>query len=224
MKTKRILLLTLCMVALVLVSVVGTIAFFTDRDSVTNTFTVGNIEIALDEAEVNPDGTLASNDRVKANTYHLLPGLSYIKDPTMTVKAGSEEAYLRLVVKVTRFDELEAALEGGNYFADLNGDGDPDVDLRLLLNDTWNYAEWQFAGYTEDGTTAAYEFRYVSTVDMFEEKNDAKLAPLFTEIAIPGSIDNAHMAHLGNVVIDVEGHAIQAAGFDSADEAWAEFN
>ena len=34
----------------------GTLAYFTDSESVANTFTVGNIDIQLDEAVVNPYG------------------------------------------------------------------------------------------------------------------------------------------------------------------------
>ena len=69
--------------ALVLVMVFGatlggTFAYLTSTDEVVNTFTVGNVQIKLDEAKANPDGTLVANaDRVKANSYKLLPGHTY---------------------------------------------------------------------------------------------------------------------------------------------------
>ena len=86
MKTKsKALLLTLCAVLLVAASVLGTMAYLTSTDTVTNTFTVGKVEIKLDETDVtNPNGP-----RVTANSYKLMPGTTYTKDPTVTVKAGS---------------------------------------------------------------------------------------------------------------------------------------
>ena len=110
MKTKsKILLLTLCAVALVAASVLGTLAYLTSTDEVQNTFTVGQVKITLDEAQVNSDGkpintdgtvvtNLADAERVKANSYKLLPGHEYTKDPTVTVLAGSESSYIKMTV------------------------------------------------------------------------------------------------------------------------------
>ena len=76
MKTKsKALLLTLCAVLLVAASVLGTMAYLTSRDQVINTFTVGSVAIELNEAKVNTDGSLVEGaERVKANSYKLLPG------------------------------------------------------------------------------------------------------------------------------------------------------
>ena len=93
MKNKnKALLLVLCAVMLVVGTVFATLAYLTDTDTATNTFTVGNVGLSLDEAEVNQDGTVKSDKRVQENAYHLLPGHTYIKDPTVTVEAGSEDA------------------------------------------------------------------------------------------------------------------------------------
>ena len=94
-KTSKALLLMLCAVLLVAASVLGTMAYLTSQDSVTNTFTVGKVAITLDEAKVNPDGTpVTGANRVDTNTYHLLPGHSYTKDPTVHVADGSENCWL----------------------------------------------------------------------------------------------------------------------------------
>lgn len=106
---KKALLLTVCALALVLTSVFGTLAYLTSTDSVTNTFTVGNVQITLDEAEVKADGTYVTDvtNRVEANEYKLLPGHSYIKDPTVHVAAGSENAWLFVKVE-NGIAEIEA--------------------------------------------------------------------------------------------------------------------
>jgi len=46
---KKILALTLCVVMAAIAIVGGTLAYFTDTDKATNTFTVGNIDINLTE-------------------------------------------------------------------------------------------------------------------------------------------------------------------------------
>ena len=87
-------LLTLCCaLLLVAAGVFGTLAYLTGTDTVNNTFTVGNVKITLDEAKVTTDGTpVEGADRVKANEYHLLPGHTYTKDPTVTVKTDEQMA------------------------------------------------------------------------------------------------------------------------------------
>lgn len=101
MKTKsKALLLTLCAVLLVTASVLGTIAYLTSTDTVENTFTVGSVEISMDEAAVNPDGTVIANaDRVRENSYHLLPGHPYTKDPIIHVGSDSEDCWIFVKVE-----------------------------------------------------------------------------------------------------------------------------
>lgn len=114
MKTARkVLVLALCAVLLVSATIMGTMAYLTSSDVVTNTFTVGSVRITLDEAPVDVYGTVVQGDRVKANTYKLVPGHFYTKDPTIHVTQGSEECWL--FVKIV--DEI-AAIEDTTTVAD----------------------------------------------------------------------------------------------------------
>jgi len=101
----------------------GTLAYLTSTTSlITNTFTVGNVKITMDEAKVNDAGepvdangdvvALANAPRVTANTYKLMPGHTYTKDPTIKVDATSEDCWL--FVKIT--DEI-TAIEGATTVA-----------------------------------------------------------------------------------------------------------
>lgn len=103
MKTKtKALALALCAVLLVVSTVFVTMAYLTSKtDVVKNTFTVGQVTITLDEADVNNDGTYVSNKdaRVDANEYKLIPGHTYIKDPTIHVADDSEECWLFVKVE-----------------------------------------------------------------------------------------------------------------------------
>ena len=100
MKTRtKVLLLTLCAALLVCATVLATMAFLTDTAEVKNTFTVGNVDITLDEAKVTVYGKADGTDRVIENDYKLIPGKTYTKDPTVTVATGSEDCYLFVKVE-----------------------------------------------------------------------------------------------------------------------------
>ncbi len=101
MKTKtKALVLSLCAVLLVAVSVFTTIAYLQSRDEVNNTFTVGKVKITLDEATVDQYGVIDEDaERVQKNTYKLIPGHLYTKDPTVHFQAGSEASYLFVKVE-----------------------------------------------------------------------------------------------------------------------------
>lgn len=197
-----------CAAMLVSASVMGTMAYLTSTDTVTNTFTVGNVSMKLDEAKANTDGTLVANaDRVKANTYKLLPGHTYNKDPMVTVLKGSESSYIKLNVVVTKSAELDAI----------------GVDLLTTFKG-YDSANWIYKGNTEDTTanTRTYEFWYKETVAAPDA--DVALDALFDQIVVPGTITNAQLATIEGMTITVTGHAIQADGFADADAAWAAYS
>lgn len=110
MKTARkAILLVLCAILLVVSAVMGTLAYLTDTEAVTNTFTVGKVGIDLDEAKVNEYGeTIAGEGRVKQNTYKLLPGHTYVKDPIVYVDENSESCYVFVKVE-NSIAQIEAA-------------------------------------------------------------------------------------------------------------------
>ena len=211
-KQSKVLLTMLCAVLLVVGSVLGTLAYFTDQDTVTNTFTVGEVSITLDEADVKPDGTIDTNDRVKENEYHLLPGHTYTKDPTVTVVKGSEDVYVRMIVTVNMSSEWDAIC--AKYKVPTN-------ELFLGLGD-----QWELQGHpAEDvvNNTRTYEFWYKTVVAKNADKNTV-LQPLFTAIKMPDQMTNDDLASLGeDFKIEVVAHAIQADGFDSAADAWAKW-
>ena len=213
MKTRsKALLLTLCAVLLVAATIFGTMAYLTSTDTVTNTFTVGKVNIKLDEAKANPDGSLVEGaDRVKANSYKLLPGHIYSKDPMVTVLSGSESSYVKMTVTFSKANELDA------IFA-------PDgADLTRIFNG-YDAANWTYKGNTKDETanTRTYEFWYKEAVGAPD--GDVALDALFDSITVPGEITNEQLATIEGMTITVNAYAIQADGFADAAAAWAAFN
>ena len=213
MKTKsKALLLTLCAALLVAASVLGTMAYLTDTDTVTNTFTVGKVDIKLDEAKANTDGSLVEGAaRVKANSYKLLPGHTYNKDPMVTVEDGSEASYIKMTVTFSKTSALDA------IFA-LTG-----ADLTSIFNG-YDPANWIYKDNTKDATadTCTYEFWYKETVGAPD--GDVALDALFDSITVPGTVTNEQLATIEGMTITVNAYAIQADGFANAEAAWAAFN
>lgn len=102
-KRNKILGLMVGAVALVGVSVMGTMAYLTaTTDTVQNTFTVGNVTITLDEESIATPGT-----RVTANEYQLMPSIAYKKDPTVTVTSNTADCWL-----FVKFEEENNILYG----------------------------------------------------------------------------------------------------------------
>lgn len=219
MKLKKILALMCCAVLLVCISVGATIAYLTDEEEVVNTFTVGNVQITLDEALVNTYGEpLKTNDdntttvvddvkdadRVVENSYKLLPAHEYTKDPTVTVLAGSEACYVRAIVTLTKGAAIHA-LPAEYKIADC-------FDVQ---EDAWTYKSEKYDAATD---TYTYEFWHNGIVALSEE--DTELDPVFTTVTMPKNITNEELATLDGLEITVTAHAIQADGFDDATAAW----
>lgn len=196
-KAKKTLLAAACACALVVGSVAGTVAYLTSTDEVTNTFTVGNVAITLDETGV--DDSTPNADRVKANSYKLLPGHEYTKDPIVHVASTSEDSYL--FVKV---DNQISAIE----------DSTNTVASQMAVKG-WNAVDGQTGLYvyvgTEAGTTAPLAVSADTNI------------PVFEKIKVAGTVDNTTLANYENKTITVTAYAVQKDGFEgkTASEIWA---
>lgn len=243
MKTKtKALLLSLCAVLLVAATVFTTVAYLTSKDEVKNTFTIGKVNIKLDEANVDEGGNvIEGDDRVKENSYKLLPGHTYTKDPTVTVLKGSEEAYVRMKVTMNKASDL-IALCTDPEFAE---DGPTGVEnafplIRMVNFVEANAAKWdgiipdnmvdteemladsKYFSYDKKTDTLTYYFYYTETVAAPDA--DKALAVLFDSITVPEWATAEQLAKLEGFQINVVAEAIQADGFADADAAWAAYD
>ena len=210
-KMKKIALIAVCAMLLVCVTIGATVAYLTANDTVTNTFTVGTVNIKLDEAKANTDGSLVPNvDRVDNNSYKLLPGHTYNKDPMVTVLAGSEPSYIKMTVTFSNANALDAifAPTGAELISIFNG---------------YDATYWTYKGNTKDATndTRTYEFWYKEAVGA--PSGDVALDALFDSITVPGTINNDQLATIAGMTIIVNAYAIQADGFADAEAAWAAY-
>lgn len=244
-KMKKIALIAVCAMLLVCVTIGATVAYLTSTDKVENTFAVGKVKITLDEAQVDTEGNPVPgtdanpNPRVKANEYKLMPGHTYTKDPTVTVKTPSEAAYVRLKVTFNNAADI-IALCTDPEFAE---DGPTGVEnayplIRMVKFVEANAAKWDGIipdnmveteemldnekYFVKDGDTLTYYYYYTETVAA--PTTDVKLATLFDRITVPEWATGTQLDALNNFKITAVAEAIQADGFANADAAWAAYN
>ena len=204
MKTRnKALLLTLCAVLLVTASVLGTMAYLTSQDQVVNTFTVGSVAITLDETDTD-NSTPGENDRDQANSYKLMPGHTYTKDPIVHVASTSEDCYL--FVKVV--NEI-ATIEGEQTVA----------------------AQMDAKGWVAvEGATGVYVYTQDDALAVVAGGRDVTVFDNFTiNGAVKGGTKPADytgnelfLGDYDNKTITVTAYAIQADGFadKTASEIW----
>ena len=222
MKTRnKALLLTLCAVLLVTASVLGTMAFLTSTASVENTFTVGSVKITLDEAKVTTAGKpVEGAARVAENSYKLMPGHTYTKDPTIHVDAASEDCFIRAKVTLTNASEWIA-------IATKYADNKVENIIKGTDDNIWWVSQ---PAVDNEKNTVTYTFVYKNESHTDElgkriwTSTDSKDLVLFKEIAIPGGLTNEELKGVGSSKITVVAEAIQADGFETEAAAWAAFD
>ena len=140
--------LVVCLVAVAIVG--GSLAYFTDTtEAKVNQFTVGNVKIDLKE------------DAWKENDDHtLMPGVSFKKDPTITVGEKSQDAYVFLKMDMNKYVSLVNLMGVDAYKNNIGGlQGTypgftafvqklaSDNALRAAVVDRWftgiNHADWK---------------------------------------------------------------------------------
>lgn len=211
---KKIVALCLC-VALAVVAIGGaTLAYFTDTKTATNTFTMGDVQIKLDETDVkNPTG-----DRVTSNTYAVYPGAVVTKDPIVH-NTGKNGAYIRATVNVSNWMNLVGA-----YYPDFKETFPNDgykAALNLLVGELGQ--GWSVVG-VEAGdvfTIGQFDAKFILKYDGVLAAG-ADTTAMFQTVTIPAGIDNANASSFDEVKVVAQ--AIQVDGFDTWEAAFAAYD
>ena len=184
--------LVVCLVAVAVVG--GSLAYFTDEEKATNTFTVGNVDITLTEHKWDVE---------KAT---LIPGREIAKDPTITVKETSQRAYTFLKVQLSEdFMKLLQTYYGENY------------------NFATNYAEvvrdWIILpeGYAPKVMSSDLSAGYV-ILGVLSPKDPGESVVYFEGVKIPADVDGDMIDLDGTYEIYLTAYAIQAEGFEGTHE------
>lgn len=194
--TKKIA-LVLCLVVLVGVFAIrGTMSYLEAEDSVTNVFTMGDINVELTEPGWDPD-----------DGKEIYPGDSFSKDPTITATRG--DIYFRVKVELT--------FEAGTVVADASAlvwqticyGGNPGFNLGAFTL-TPASAEANIRYYTYTGGTV-----------LPAVLTEGGSVVLFENITIPTSWGNDEFDTIGDYDIVISVEAIQAANIEPEDAAGA---
>lgn len=195
MKTKRkALLLSLSALLLVAVSVMGTIAFLTaTSQELKNTFTVGSVDLTLDESDVDEYGKpIADAERVLTNEYKLIPGHMYTKDPVVHVTLGSEPSFV-FIKLVNELADIEAVTT---------------ISTQLAANG-WTLVP---------GSNGVYQYNV--PVNARNAQVDLKVFETFT---VSRTADAVTLASYSDAEITITAYAIQAEGLTAAEAYTALF-
>lgn len=240
---KKIFAIVLCVAMLAIAIVGGTMAYFTDTHTQTNTFEAGNVGIYLDEAKVKPDDNPESNTfgdliadgtrTTETQAYHLFPGMTVTKDPTITVDSDSEEAFIAAKVIITSGEEGDIESLIGSGYENLlaihgiveGGYATPSQQMQKHPLRA-KYPKLPVYGDAEYGTSTYSVFQqanpsggaynngeYVLYIFAEGKKAAGEKVVLFENIIIPDAWDNRQMAIMNGVTIKVEAYAVQANGF-----------
>lgn len=240
-------------VAVLAVTIVGmSIAYFTDTDDATNTFTVGEVKVQLIEQQRNADSTAlvpfeqnkvlmpivgsAQGEQEEVDGVTLPTAENYV-DKIMTIKnTGKSDAYVRIFVAVPtalqngqtpnapRYDVLHWNFNGDSC-AQGQWTDEIVVDNPVLINGVEYkiYSRTYTTALKKDEVTAtpAYIGFYLDkTVDMYIDSDTNE--PVYTVDWGNGNgpeVINYNLSNGVNIPVFVQ--AVQAAGFENAEAAFA---
>ena len=219
MKLNRKWLMVLALVMSLAMATTGTLAYLTDRDSEANVFTMGNVEIDL-------------NEEFEQGS-ELIPGVDIEKKPTIT-NTGKNDAWVWATIAIPSALDDDDASKNVVHFNYSKDDAYADV-WDWKVDGAWNVKKEvdidgvEYNVYTvlykeilEPGDTTTYPVIYKvymdKHVDIDPEGNLNK-------------VDNGEVTAIdwninedGNPVIYVSAYAIQAEGFETVQDAWKAYN
>lgn len=204
-------------VALLAVGIIGgTLAYFTDNKTATNTFTSGKVAITLTETSWNADDA------------KLIPGREIAKNPTIKVDTGSEDCWLVATVTISNksdlydlFEDTEVKQTWGLSLAGkgkLVSGGVADYNAVSVawhgMNGTNLTKEGDeeasvFLSYSEDETanTITYTFWFLKAHAADSSET------LFEQVNVPTILENNE---LNGLTVTVKAYAVQEANLDDA--------
>lgn len=230
------------------VGVYGTMAYFTDTDSETNVFTVGDIDIGLNETDWDEpaDPNHPTDDENGGNMY---PGYTVYKNPTIknisTKKNGTEPCYARINIEV--IDNDESLAQGRDVL--VTDQKALDLILQTIRFDSTyngNYSKAGTATQLTEGNIPGYDLTTINkcpTVNPQWTKDEVRStankwvynymganmdgvlnigeeSTLFTNIVIPTDWNQTQMHTIGDFRLKITTEVIQAKGFANQASAY----
>ena len=203
----------LAAVVLLLVFVVGgAIAYFTDTDTKTNTFTIGSVDITLTEplwdALVKTNGDTTIPDDAE----DMMPGETVTKDPTINNISTKNDAYV--------YAKVEVPCSTATTPAEL---------FTYTVNTGWTELSSAAIACTSGKATHVYYYGTGGNLSPLAKAADASTptstsAPVFSQVTLLSTLQSSDIP-ANNPQIVVTAYGIQKDGLASTDPAtvWGYF-
>ncbi len=190
-------------VCIVVLSIAGSsIAYFTDTETYTNTFTSGKVDISLKVGDVTVNET---NHSVADKA---VPGTTIERVTSISVNSGSEDAYLGAVITIN----------GGTTLLTSNPSGDNGkIYAANLFKNIQGSVTVEDA--KTDGLHTGFIVRIVFTGEYSVNGTGTTSTNVFDGISIPGTWDQANIETFKNVTLNIVAYGVQSEGLASADAA-----
>lgn len=195
----KIIVLLLAAALLIGGTIGGSLAWLVAKsDTVTNTFSVGNITIELKEHALVNGELDANTEVITADTYKVLPGTEQPKDPFVRIAANSEACYVFVQIKET----------------------------NNTASDSLKYVTWAIAdGWTQLGTTTNGVSTYYRTTN-YSTSNKAETYGILdkNKVAYSSGLTKAMIDSLNTnkPTLTFKAFAVQAEAAAEASAAWNE--
>ena len=230
-KTKKILALVLAFALTVAATAGATIAWLTDKESATNTFTVGNVKIALHEYGRNEEGEVVTFDQALNK---ILPATGSAQDDTLengvikevTVKnTGTEDAYIRVHIAIpTVLDDGDPSFDASANILHFN------FPKENAAAGKWDWSKTTDAPYTGDWNFYTTRIDgvdynvYVVTYESIVPAGETIAEYAMNQVYLDSDVTNADIERIDGILVDgwnikVVAEAVQEAGFADAYEA-----
>jgi predicted ribosomally synthesized peptide with SipW-like signal peptide len=219
---KKILVAALA-VALIAIMVGGSLAYFTDSDEVTNTFTIGSVRIEIYENdEATEEDTISFGSLMPiVNTQDPSADISYIEKVVDVKNTGNNDAYIRahiaLPTALIDFLQLDVTADGWAYIGATTATVDG-VEYTVFTYD--HLAAVAPDAFTNELLQGVY---LKSNVDLVEDANgnlvfvlrdaDGKITKTSDFIAHTKNANGTYTSNSINILIASQ--AIQTQGFNN---------
>lgn len=239
-RRKRIVMSVICGLLVAAVAPGGTLAYLTDSESITNTFTVGtgyvgNDAFTLDETKkpatglpTEPDLDPSDHTEIGQEYPGLLPGTQFAKDPTFHLGTNGNGTHViesYIVAKLTDFDK---AISEGYIFKNMLGKAGLNLNWVKVANsdgstESIDYAEYDgYYIFTNNGQIDNMDVAYTGDnegdIAILDEGESTDA--LFTYVQLK-DMDNDEFKNMENSLdVNISGVAVQAP-YTSPSEAVA---
>ena len=195
----------------------GAIAYFTDTDQKTNTFTIGGVDITLTEAGWDALPDTNSNDIPDA-AEDMMPGESVTKDPLINNVSTKSDAYVFAKVEVPCTTIVAPAITSEELFTYTTNAGWTELSTAAVACTSGGTATHVYYYGTNGALTTLTKAASSSTPTSTSN-------PLFSTISLRSTL-TGNEGLTGEKHVVVTGYGIQTEGLSSTAPAdvWANFN